>query len=121
MEHQLCQPAMRTLFRNVMKLSSHRVTVAAGPTSFTQYGPSDVSIAAARCRNPGLLYRSVEPGLTSATYVPETSTSVTLRPLAVSFVVFATCADGLPSGCAIWPIQRSMLACTLPPCPAPKK
>src|SRR5262245_1825442 len=35
--------------------------------------------------------------------------------------VFATLFDGFPSGCAIWPIQRSMLACTEPPWPPKKK
>ena len=45
-----------------MNALSQRSSVAAGPVSFTKYGPPGVSTTAARRRKPGLLKRSVDPG-----------------------------------------------------------
>ena len=96
--------------RDVVGSGSNFATVFSGPVSFTKYGPSFVSTTAARRRKPGLLNRSLEPGLTSATYVPVRSTSVIGSPRDESFIVRARSFEARPSGCVIWLIQRSRLA-----------
>ena len=82
-----------------------------------KYGPFGVSTTAARMRKLGLLWRSVRTGPDLGDVGAADVNGRDLQSADVELDRPASFA-GAPDGCWNWPIQRWMLASTLPPPPA---